>query len=97
MTMRAYEAKYEFLDTATEEEVQDLMQDDDPMMRMMNEIEEVIEGHNYEDVFGALALILVNAIRECDDDPQRVLGTINLHMSAAWSMVMGDHGGMTMN
>jgi DNA replicative helicase MCM subunit Mcm2 (Cdc46/Mcm family) len=97
MTMRAYEAKYEFLDTATEEELQEMLAAPDPMTRMMNDIEATIEGHNYEDVFGALALILVNAIRECDDDPQRVLGTINLHMSAAWSMVMGDHGGMTMN
>lgn len=97
MTVRSIEAKYEFLDSATEDEVQELLQDDDPMTRMMNDIEGVIEGHNYEDVFGALALILVNAIRECDDDPQRVLGTINLHMSAAWSMVMGNHGGMTMN
>ena len=95
---RAYEAKYEFLDTATEEEIREaLAESDDPMTTMMNDIEGVINGHTYDDVFGALSIVLVNAIREADADPQHVLGTLNLHMSAAWSMVMGDHGGMTMN
>lgn len=99
MTVRSIADKYDFLDTATEEDLQDFMQSDDPMTVMMNDIEAVIEGNEYEDVYGALSLILVNAIKEQygTADPQMVLGTINLHMSAAWTMVMGSPDHMTMN
>ena len=36
MTVRSIEAKYEFLESATEEDLQDFMQSDDPMTVMMN-------------------------------------------------------------
>lgn len=99
MTIRSIEAKYDFIDEATEDEMREVFADPDPMTRMMNDIEGVIDGYDYEDVYGALAMILVNAVKEQHgtEDPQMLLGTINLHVSAAWAMLMGSPDPMELN
>lgn len=102
MTVRSIADKYDFLDTATEEDLHDAFatpapdETTAPLEQMMNDIEGVIDGHEYEDVFAALALILVGAAKEYDPDPQMALGQIQLHMSAAWTMIMNEPDHMTM-
>lgn len=103
MTVRSIADKYDFLDTATEEELHDAFAPHDahdttpdPIELLIGDIEGVIDGNQYEDVFSALALVLVSAVKEYDPDPQVALGLIQLHMSAAWATVVRTPDHMTM-
>lgn len=93
MTMRSIEAKYEFF-----EEVAEALQEcgHETVADMMNNIEDVLEGHEYQDVYFALATLLVSAMKEENADPEYVYAAVNMHVSAAWRMLMGNEE-VTMN
>ena len=89
MTMRSIEAKYEYADDLREDAEEQQMATH--VTDMMNEIEDVLSGNEYIDVYFVLAMLLVSAAREENEDPAHVYATVSMHISAACAALMGQY------